>query len=107
MQLQDRRANIYRILQILDIINHPIKAQLEQNITLFSNKELFQVIKFLETGQLKTIDDFLEDKKQEYVDLINNLKLEKRYKKLKNIKEAEKLETKWEKLELLETNFNY
>lgn len=107
MHKLDRLSNISRILQILEITNYPIKVLLEQNIILFSNKELFQVIKYLETGELLPINQFLDDKIQEYIDLINELKTEKAKLRLKNIKEKEESEIKLEKEELSKIDFNY
>lgn len=102
-----RKDNKKRILEILDMINHPIKSQIEQNITLFSNKELFQIAEYLESWSLNTIYQFLEDKKQEYIDLINELKLRKRYVKLEWIKKDEQHERleEFEEIEKIEFNF--
>jgi len=102
-----RKETQDRILEILTLINHPIKWQLEKNITLFSNKELFQIVEFLETWSLNTIDQFLEDKKREYLDLINELKMQKRYSKLNSIKEKERLEEYTDKEEVEKIEFNF
>jgi len=106
MRNTDRKAIIPRIIKILEIINHPIKTQLEQSITLFSAKELFQIAQFLETGNLNTIDQFIEDKKQEYIDLINKIKIEKKLKNISYIKKIERRDSLIEKQELLKINFN-
>lgn len=94
-----------RILQILEYINHPLKSQIEQNLGLFSVKELSQIWEYLETGSLNPIYKFFEDKKQEYLDIINSIKMKEKFKILKDVKVKERLESEKEDIELIEFNF--
>lgn len=96
-----------RILNILKYINHPIKQRLQENMGLFSQQELSQILEFLETWSLNPIYDFLEDKKREYMDIINSLKVRKRYVTLNNIKLKERLEMESEQKEIELIDFNY
>lgn len=102
------RENIQkRIIQILLYINHPIKQRLQENMGLFSQQELSQILEFLETWSLNPIYDFLEDKKKEYIDIINSLKVRKKYVTLSNIKLKERLEMESEQKEIELIDFNY
>jgi len=94
-----------RILWILKNINHPITSQIQSSLSLFSVNELSQIWEFLETGSLNPIYNFLEDKKQAYLKIINNLKIQERYAKLQDVKIKERLETEEEKMELIDFNF--
>lgn len=96
-----------KILYILKYINHPITEKLDKNLSLFSLQELSQILQFLETGSLNPIYDFLEDKKREYMDIINSLKVRKRYVTLSNIKLKERLEMESEQKEIELIDFNY
>ncbi len=96
-----------RILNILKYINHPIKQRLQENMGLFSLQELSQILEFLETWSLNPIYDFLEDKKKEYIDIINSLKVRKKYVTLSNIKLKERLEMESEQKEIELIDFNY
>lgn len=96
-----------RILNILKYINHPIKQRLQENMGLFSQQELSQILEFLETWSLNPIYDFLEDKKKEYIDIINSLKVRKKYVTLSNIKLKERLEMESEQKEIELIDFNY
>lgn len=94
-----------RILEILELINHPIKNSLRENIFLFSNRELFQIMTYLETWDLNPIDQFLDEKKEEYLLLFTKLKASKRFARLEWIKLQEKLEKEEDNIEKIEFNF--
>lgn len=96
-----------KILYILRYINHPITEKLEINLSLFSLIELSQIQDFLETWNLNPIYDFLEDKKEEYLDIINSLKIKKRYANLNGIKIKERLEKEKENKEIELIDFNF
>lgn len=96
-----------RILKILHYINHPIAPNLEQNLSLFSLKELTQIHDYLETGSLNPIYKFFEEKQQEYLSIINTLKINKRYETLNSIRVKEKLEIEQEKEEIEMITFDF
>jgi hypothetical protein len=62
---------------------------------------------FLNTGNLESIYDFLEDKKNEYLDIIQNIKIKKRYANLNSIRLLERLESEKikEEIEIIDFNF--
>ena len=88
-----------RIFKILEYIHHPIIPALKQNLELFSVKELGQILDFLETWSLNPIQQFLTEKIQEYKWLLEELKMNKAFSKLKNHKISEKLEREQEEAE--------
>ena len=102
------RKNIEtRIINILKYINHPITKNLEISLNLFTMQELFQILSYLETWNLNFIYDFLEDKKREYLNIINFLKVKKRYTNLNNIKIKERLELEAQEKEIELIDFNF
>ena len=96
-----------RIKKILNYINHTITNVLEKNLRIFDLKELTQIYNFLETWSLNSLEQFLENKKNEYLKLIQSIKLKKRVSKLENIKKQELEEKTKEKQELENINFNF
>lgn len=90
-----------RILDILTYIeNNTLAFPLKQNISLFSLKELEQLLEFLESSNLEPIYKFIDEKYKEYLWLIEEIKTMKISEKLKKKKEEEKNERKNEKKEL-------
>ena len=64
-----------RILDILTYIdNDTLAFPLKQNISLFSLKELEQLLEFLESWKIEIIYNFLDTKYKEYLLLIEELK---------------------------------
>lgn len=96
-----------KILWILQYIDSPTLQMLGKNLHLFSSLELLQIVNFLQTGNLQSIYDFLEDKKNEYLGIINTLKIKKRYANLNSIKLQERLETEKQKEEIEFMDFNF
>ncbi|MDD5769537.1 MAG: hypothetical protein PHE25_01095 [Candidatus Gracilibacteria bacterium] len=96
-----------KILKILLSINHPITSNLEKNLNLFSLFELTQIYDFLSSGNLSSIYQFLEDKKKEYEEIINNLKIIKQFNFLNNIKINERLEMQKQQKEIENLEFNF
>lgn len=96
-----------RILKILHYINHPIAPNLEKSLGLFSIKELSQIHEYLETGSLNPIYKFFEEKQKEYLDIISELKMNKRYQHLNSIRLKEKLELEQEKQEIEMISFDF
>lgn len=93
-----------RIIQILEYIHHPIIPTLKGSLELFSIKELWQVLDFLETGNMNTIHQFLEEKVKEYKNSLWNIKRIHATHKLKTYKkneEAERLREEKETEEML------
>lgn len=105
--LVERQKLEFRILKILNYINHPIVKTLEKNLGLFSMHELLQINEYLETWSLNPIYQFLEDKKKEYTDIINNLKIIKKYSSLWEIKLKERLDVENEQKEIDLIDFDY
>lgn len=105
--LIERQKLEFRILKILKFINHPVVQTLEKNLGLFSMRELSQISEYLETWSLNSIHQFLEDKQKEYIDIINNFKIIKKYSSLKQIKIKERLENENEQKEIDLINFDY
>lgn len=83
-----------RIFKILEYITHPIIPTLRKNLELFSVRELSQILDFLETWSLNPIQQFLSEKIQEYKWLLEELKMNKTFSKLKihKMKELEERE---------------
>ena len=100
----NRESNSIRIANILELINDPIKQSFEQNVSLFSNKELFMILEFLESWELNPIWKILDIKMEEYKQLISELKKKKIY---ANIQIEERFEYEEDKkdLEMLELNY--
>lgn len=96
-----------KILKILLSINHPITSNLEKNLNLFSLFELTQIYDFLSSWNLSSIYQFLEDKKKEYEEIINNLKIIKQFNFLNNIKINERLEMQKQQKEIENLEFNF
>lgn len=96
-----------KIIWILQYINSPRLSIISWNLYLFSTWELLQILNFLNTGNLESIYDFLEDKKNEYLDIIQNLKIKKRYANLNSIKLEERLELEKTKQEIEIIDFNF
>ena len=96
-----------RISKILSYINHPIINVLEKNLRIFNTKELTQILEFLESWSLNSLEQFLEDKKKEYLIIIQTIKLKKRITNLENIKTKELEEQTKEKKDLELINFNF
>lgn len=103
----ERQKLELRILQVLKFINHPVVTTLEKNLSLFSMKELFQIDEYLETGSLNPIYNFLQDKEKKYNDIINDLKITKRYSHLNSLKIKERLEVTSEQHEIELIKFDY
>lgn len=96
-----------RILNILKYINHPIKQRLQENMGLFSQQELSQILEFLETWSLNPIYDFFDKKIKEYLEILEFLKLKNRYSKLNSLKIKERLESESDKQEIELIDFNF
>ncbi len=88
-----------RIFKILEYIHHPIIPALKKNLELFSVTELSQILSFLETWSLNPIQQFLTEKVQEYKWLLEELKMNKAFSKLKNHKMKELEEREQEEAE--------
>ncbi|MCD5380801.1 hypothetical protein LR004_02640 [Candidatus Gracilibacteria bacterium] len=88
-----------RIFKILEYIHHPIIPALKQNLELFSVVELSQILSFLETGSLNPIQQFLTEKIQEYKGLLEELRMNKAFGKLKTHKMKELEERELEQSE--------
>ncbi len=102
------RKNIEtRIINILKYINHPITEKLEQSLSLFTIQELTQILEYLETWTLNPIYDFLEDKKKEYLEILEFLKFKNRYVKLNSLKVKERFESENDKQEIELIDFNF
>lgn len=104
MEKQKLEQKILTILQYIDLEKY---RMFTKNIHLFSSLELSQILQFLESGKLSYINDFLEDKKNEYLDIIQNLKIKKRYANLNSIKLQERLEREKQKHEIENIDFNF
>lgn len=90
-----------RILDILTYIeNNTLAFPLKQNISLFSLKELEQLLEFLETWNLKPIYKLIDNKYKEYLWLIEELKTIKIKKKIDWYKIEETSEKEKDKQEL-------
>lgn len=96
-----------KIIWILQYIDSPRLSIVRWNLHIFSTWELLQILNFLNTGNLESIYDFLEDKKNEYLDIIQNLKIKKRYANLNSIKLEERLELEKTKQEIEVIDFNF
>ena len=96
------RQNIeYKIFNILTYIeNKTLAFPLKQNISLFSLKELEQLLEFLETWNLKSIYILIDYKYKEYLWLLEELKTIKIQKEVNKRKIQEKEEKEKEKQEL-------
>lgn len=97
----------HKIISILQYIDSPKLSIIRWNLHLFSTWELLQILNFLNTGKIEFIYDFLEDKKNEYLDIIHNLKIKKRYANLNSIKLLERLESEKTKEEIEIIDFNF
>ncbi len=89
-----------RILEILRLINHPIIEPLKESISIFSLKELLQILKFLETWDLNPINQFLEEKTKEYIWIIEEIKMMTAFSKLQSHKNIEEKEREKENKEI-------
>ena len=96
------RENIeIKVLNILTYIeNKTLAFPLKQNISLFSLKELEQLLEFLETWNLKSIYILIDYKYKEYLWLLEELKTIKIQKEVNKRKIQEKEEKEKEKQEL-------
>lgn len=96
----DRAKVELRILEILRLINHPIIETLKESISIFSLRELLQILKFLETWDLNPINQFLEEKIKEYMWIIEEIKMMKAFSKLQSHKNIEDKEREKENKEI-------
>ena len=98
------RQNIeYKIFNILTYIeNKTLAFPLKQNISLFSLKELKQLLEFLETWNLKPIYILIESKYKEHLWLLEEFKTIKIQKKVNKKQKEEKNEKEIEEKELNE-----
>ena len=93
-----------RIFSILTYIDGGTLAfPLKQNISLFSTKELEQMLDFLETWNLEPIYNFLDEKYKEYLAIIEEIKMLKIWEKKKIILQEEEEEriSEYNEIELL------
>ena len=102
--VENRQYIENRILEILTYIwDNTLAFPLKQNISLFSLKELKQLLEFLETWNLEPIYKFLDEKYKEYLAIIEEIKSIKiKNKKETKLQEEEKerINEQW-KLDLL------
>lgn len=103
----NRDETIKEVFNILSFVDSKLSDMLTNNINIWSTKELSQILEFLKTWDLKPIYDFLEDKKQEYLSMISEIKWKKRLSNLNDIKIREKLELEQEKQDLENIDFNF
>ena len=90
-----------RIFQILTYIeNNTLAFPLKQNISLFSLKELEQLLEFLESWNLEPIYKLIDKKYKEYLSLLEELKALQIRKKMNWVKNQEQLEKEKEQLKL-------
>lgn len=86
-----------RIFEILEYIDKDKRIKsLFINIKLFSTKELFQLLNFLETWEYKSLYILLDKKIEEYLNIIKRIKQIKIWKKVTSFKEVELEERKKE-----------
>lgn len=95
------------ILKILTTIKHPLTSVIKSNLSIFSAKELTQLKDYLETWNLNPIYNFFQEKKQEYIDILDKVKVTKNFIKLKEIKIKERLETQEQQKELEMIDFDF
>ncbi len=96
----NREVVVNRIKQIILYINDKNLAQaLEENVKMFSEKELEELLGFLESWDYSILYDLLQGKIQEYRDILNEInilrwkvKLEKMWNKEQEEKEKEEEE---------------
>lgn len=103
----NRDETIKEVFNILIFVDSKLSDMLKSNINIWSTKELSQILAFLKTWDLKPIYDFLEDKKQEYLQMISEIKWKKRLSNLNDIRLREKLELEQEKQDLENIDFNF
>lgn len=103
----DREKIIKEVFWILNFINPELWNTLSHNINIWSTKELHQIWSFLQTGDLSPLYLFIEDKKNEYLDLVSQLKRNQRLASLETIKLSESFELKKEKQEIENIEFNF
>lgn len=68
-----------RISFILTYSKHPNTEAIIQSFSLFSIKELIQLLQFLETGKHDSIHTFLEEKRLEYLQILEEIKQKKKF----------------------------
>lgn len=107
LEQQNRDEIIKEVFNILSFVDSKLSDMLTSNINIWSTKELSQILEFIKTWSLKPIYDFLEDKKQEYLTMISEIKWKKRLSNLNDIKMREKLELEEEKEEIENIEFNF
>jgi hypothetical protein len=78
-----------RIYNILLYIQHPIVSDLEKSLSLFSLKDLFVILDFLESWNLNSIQQLLEDKITEYTLILWKYKHLQSSQKMKGVKQTE------------------
>ena len=95
---QNIEKQIFNILTYIE--NNTLAFPLKQNISLFSLKELEQLLEFLESWKLEPIYKLIDIKYKEYSWLIEELKTIKIRNKMSWYKEEEKNDKEIEEKEL-------
>lgn len=96
-----RQKTIKRINKIISFTkNKKLEFLLQNNVDLFSNKELKKLLDFLESWDLRPIYELLDEKYKEYLWVIEEIKQIKIKAKTKSKLEEEKEEQKIETIEL-------
>ena len=99
--MENREKIEERILQIISYIDQDKMLQpLVWSIKLFSLEELLQLKDFLENWDYKPIYMLIDKKMKEYLNIIEEIKQIKLWKKMKKIKQKEENENKNEQINI-------
>ncbi len=100
----NREVVVSRIKQILSYIDDKnLATALKENEKIFSEKELLELLGFLESWDYSILYDLLKEKIEEYRDILNKVNILKSKVKLEKIwnKEIEEKEKEEEEIENL------
>lgn len=93
--LQNERQEIEEKIKEA-IYKKPYLQNFAEKIELFSTRELYILLPFFSSWDLNAINTFILEKKQEYLELVANIKRKKNFEKLNLLKIEEKLKIKEE-----------
>jgi len=95
------------IIKILNNIRHPSVEVIKNNLSFFDINDLYKINSYLENWNLNHLEKLLIDKKNEYLNLLNKIKITQDSIKLSQIKIKERLELENEQKNIEKIDFDF
>jgi len=103
-----KRVDIeHNIIKILNNIRHPSVEVIKNNLSFFDINDLYKINSYLENWNLNHLEKLLIDKKNEFLNLLNKIKITQDSIKLSQIKIKERLELENEQKNIEKIDFDF